>query len=140
MGIAIINGILSRKLLNKANIGIIKPFEVLSFDVERECIMFINRPVLDFIDLIKLSFENNKVSALLRIQVNNLSLKLFKSIYNLKEVTVFKEEAIVSLLDLLDNVFDWVQEGVLIKVFLQGTMLEFTKSDKKIMLKNVTYS
>jgi hypothetical protein len=118
MGIAIINGILSRKLLNKANIGIIKPFEVLSFDVERECIMFINRPVLDFIDLIKLSFENNKVSALLRIQVNNLSLKLLKSIYNLKEVTVFKEEAIVSLLDLLDNVFDWVQEGVLIKVFL----------------------
>ena len=140
MSIAIINGILSGKLLNKANIGIIKPFEVLSFDVERECIMFFNRPVLDFIDLIKLSFENDEVTALLRIQVDNLVLKLLKSIHNLKEVTVSKEEAVVSLLDLLDDVFDWVQEGVLIKVFLQGTMLEFTKSDRKITLKNVTYS
>ena len=140
MGIAIINGILSGKLLNKANIGIIKPFEVLSFDVERECIMFFNRPVLDFIDLIKLSFENDEVTALLRIQVDNLVLKLLKSIHNLKEVTVSKEEAVVSLLDLLDDVFDWVQEGVLIKVFLQGTMLEFTKSDRKITTKKVTYS
>ena len=140
MSIAIINGILSGKLLNKANIGIIKPFEVLSFDVERECIMFFNRPVLDFIDLIKLSFENDEVTALLRIQVDNLVLKLLKSIHNLKEITVSKEEAVVSLLDLLDDVFDWVQEGVLIKVFLQGTMLEFTKSDRKITLKNVTYS
>ena len=140
MGIAIINGILSGKLLNKAKIGIIKPFEVLSFDVERECIMFFNRPVLDFIDLIKLSFENDEVTALLRIQVDNLVLKLLKSIHNLKEVTVSKEEAVVSLLDLLDDVFDWVQEGVLIKVFLQGTMLEFTKSDRKITTKKVTYS
>ena len=140
MGIAIINGILSGKLLNKANISVIKPFEVLSFDVERECIMFFNRPVLDFIDLMKLSFENDEVTALLRIQVDNLVLKLLKSIHNLKEVTVSKEEAVVSLLDLLDDVFDWVQEGVLIKVFLQGTMLEFTKSDRKITLKNVTYS
>ena len=140
MSIAIINGILSGKLLNKANIGIIKPFEVLSFDVERECIMFFNRPVLDFIDLIKLSFENDEVTALLRIQVDNLVLKLLKSIHNLKEVTVSKEEAVVSLLDLLDDVFDWVQEGVLIKVFLQGTMLEFTKSDRKITTKKVTYS
>ena len=71
MSIAIINGILSGKLLNKANISVIKPFEVLSFDVERECIMFFNRPVLDFIDLIKLSFENDEVTALLRIQVDN---------------------------------------------------------------------
>ena len=140
MSIAIINGILSGKLLNKANISVIKPFEVLSFDVERECIMFFNRPVLDFIDLIKLSFENDEVTALLRIQVDNLVLKLLKSIHNLKEVTVSKEEAVVSLLDLLDDVFDWVQEGVLIKVFLQGTMLEFTKSDRKITTKKVTYS
>ena len=85
---------------------------------------------MDLINLVKLSFENDEVSSLLRIKINNLLFKLFKSVNDLEEVSVIQEEAIVSLFDSLDDFFDWVQEGVLVEVSLQGTMLEFLESIK----------
>jgi len=101
--------------------------------------MFIHRPVLDLIDLEKLSFKNDEISTLLSIKINNLFLKLFKSVNDFEEVSIFKEEAIVSLFDSFDNFFNWIEKSILIKVCFESTMLELLKSEKIRIRKLLTH-
>lgn len=101
--------------------------------------MFIYRPVLDLIDLEKLSFKNDEISTLLSIKINNLFLKLFKSVNDFEEVSIFKEEAIVSLFDSFDNFFNWIEKSILIKVCFESTMLELLKSEKIRIRKLLTH-
>ena len=101
--------------------------------------MFIYRPVLDLIDLEKLSFKNDEISTLLSIKINNLFLKLFKSVNDFEEVSIFKDAAIVSLFDSFDNFFNWIEKSILIKVCFESTMLELLKSEKN-QNKKITYS
>jgi len=69
-------------------IGVVKPFQVLSLDLEGESFMLLDRSVLDFIKLVELSLENDEVTTSLRIKIDNLLLELFESIYDLKEILV----------------------------------------------------
>jgi len=74
--------------------------------------------ILNFIELIKLSLENDEISSSLSIEVNNILLEFFKSINDLKEVSVWKEESVVSSFNLGDDILNWEEHSILIKVSL----------------------
>ena len=74
--------------------------------------------ILNFIELIKLSLENDEISSSLSIEVNNILLEFFKSINNLKEVSVWEEESVVFFLNLGDDILNWEEHSILIKVSL----------------------
>lgn len=87
--------------------------------------MLFDWSILNFIELIKLSLENDEISSSLSIEVNNILLEFFKSINNLKEVSVWEEESVVSSFNLGDDILNWEEHSILIKVSLQSSMLEF---------------
>ena len=84
--------------------------------------MFINRPILDLIELIELSFKHHKVPPSLRIKVDNIALKFLKSINNFQEVLIAKEKFEVFLIDLFDNFFNWIKVCILIKESLKTSL------------------
>lgn len=87
--------------------------------------MLFDWSILNFIELIKLSLENDEISSSLSIEVNNILLEFFKSINDLKEVSVWEEESVVSSFNLGDDILNWEEHSILIKVSLQSSMLEF---------------
>ena len=80
--------------------------------------MLFDWSILNFIELIKLSLENDEISSSLSIEVNNILLEFFKSINDLKEVSVWKEESVVSSFNLGDDILNWEEHSILIKVSL----------------------
>lgn len=80
--------------------------------------MLFDWSILNFIELIKLSLENDEISSSLSIEVNNILLEFFKSINDLKEVSVWEEESVVSSLNLGDDILNWEKHSILIKVSL----------------------
>lgn len=87
--------------------------------------MLFDWSILNFIELIKLSLENDEISSSLSIEVYNILLEFFKSINDLKEVSVWEEESVVSSFNLGDDILNWEEHSILIKVSLQSSMLEF---------------
>jgi len=125
MGLEIFDGACTVHFLGEILIGVVEPFQVLSLDLEGESFMLLDRSVLDFIKLIELSLENNEVTTSLRIKINNLLLELFESIYDLKEILVCEEESIIAFINFLDDLLDWEEECILIKVILEGNLVVF---------------
>ena len=78
--------------------------------------------------MIKLSLENDEVSAGLGAEVDASLLVLFESINNLKEITLSKEEVEIVLANSFGDFFDWVEEGVLLIVSLKGIRLELSEA------------
>ena len=72
--------------------------------------------VLDFVQFIKLSLEQNEVSALLAFGVDHRLLKFFKCVNNLKEVAMLEEVLVVFGFSFRDDGFNRNQEGILIEV------------------------
>lgn len=87
--------------------------------------MLFNGSILNFIKLVELSFENDKISPSLGIKINNILLEFFEGINDLQEIFVLKEEWIVSLFDFRNDFFNREQKSILIKVFLERLVLEF---------------
>ena len=54
--------------------------------------MFIDRPVLDLVHLVKLSLEEDEILAGLRLGVHNTLLVLLKSVDDFHEVALVEEE------------------------------------------------
>jgi hypothetical protein len=88
MGFKIFDGACTVHFLGEILIGVVKPFQILSLDLEGESFMLLDRSVLDFIKLVELSLENDEVTTSLRIKIDNLLLELFESINDLKEILV----------------------------------------------------
>lgn len=105
--------------LNKILIGIIHPFKVLTFNLEGESIVLFNGPVLDFIELIKLSLENIEVTTLLCIKINILILISLKSINYFVELGLGQEVGVVFDNDSLLDLFSWHKKSFLVKVILK---------------------
>ena len=83
MSIKIFKCVGSVHFLREILLSVPKPFKVLSFNLEREGLMLLHRSILNFIKLIKLSFENDEVSSSLRIKINNILLEFFEGIDDL---------------------------------------------------------
>ena len=92
--------------------------------------MFADGSVLNLIHLEKLSLEDDEVSSLLGIEVNTSFLIFFEGVDDFKEVSLGQEELIITLCYSGVDFFNWVEEGVLIKVSLQGIRLEFLDAKK----------
>lgn len=122
----IFDGACTVHFLGEILIGVIKPFQVLSLDLEGESFMLLDRSVLDFIKLVELSLENDEVTTSLRIKINNLMLELFKGIHDLKEILLREEELIIALTDFANDLLDWEEQCILIKIILEGNLVIFT--------------
>merc|ERR1711865_133171 len=83
MSVKVFEGVSSIHFFREILLSVPKPFKVLSFNLERESLMLLHRSILNFIELIKLSFENNEVSSSLRIKINNILLEFFEGIHDL---------------------------------------------------------
>ena len=66
----VLQGIQSLHFLLEILICIEKPFEILALELERESLMLTYGPVLDLVELIKLSFEHIEVAALFGVQID----------------------------------------------------------------------
>jgi hypothetical protein len=53
-------------------LGVPQPFQVLSFNFERESLMLVNGSILNFVELIKLPLEHHEVSSSLSVKINNV--------------------------------------------------------------------
>jgi hypothetical protein len=49
-----------------------QPFQVLSFNFERESLMLVNGSILNFVELVKLPLEHHEVSSSLSVKINNV--------------------------------------------------------------------
>lgn len=87
--------------------------------------MLLDRSVLDFIKLIELSLKNDEVTTSLSIKINNLLLELFEGIYDLKEILVSEEESVIAFINFGDDLLNWEEECILIKVILEGNLVVF---------------
>ena len=85
-----------------------QPFQVLSFNLERESLMLINRSILNFIQLVKLPLENHEVSTSLSIKIDDVLLEFFKGVNDLKEVLVCQKEPVISGFDFVNDFFNRV--------------------------------
>ena len=91
--------------------------------------MLLDRSVLDFIKLIELSLENDEVTTSLSIKIDNLMLELFESIYDLKEILVSEEESVIAVFNFGDDILNWEEECILIKVILEGNLVVFANPE-----------
>ena len=91
--------------------------------------MLLDRSVLDFIKLVELSLENDEVTTSLRIKINNLMLELFKGIHDLKEILLSQEELVIALTDFANDLLDWEEQCILIKIILEGNLVIFTNPE-----------
>ena len=66
-------------------ISIVEPFEVLTLDLEWESFMFLQIPILNFIELIQLPLEYVELSTFFSIQIQEL-LILLQSVDNFIEL------------------------------------------------------
>ena len=108
MIVKVLQSVHSVHFFSEILLGVPQPFQVLSFDLERESFVLINRSILNFIELVKLPLENHEVSSSLSVKVNHVLLEFFKGVNNLEEVFVGQKESIVSSLNLGDNFFNRV--------------------------------
>ena len=91
--------------------------------------MLLDRSILDFIKLIELSLENDEVTTSLGIKIDNLLLELFESINDLKEILVCQEESVIAVINFGDDLLNWEEECILIKVILEGNLVVFANPE-----------
>ena len=63
--------------------------------------------VANFVHLVELPFENNKVSSFLGLSVNHTLFKLLKSVNDFEKVAVIEEKVKVLLLGFLHDCLNW---------------------------------
>lgn len=125
----IFDGACTVHFLGEVLIGVVEPFQVLSLDLEGKSFMLLHRSVLDFIKLVELSLENDEVTTSLSIKINNLLLEFFEGIYDLKEILVGEEESVIAVTDFGDDLLNWEEQCILIKVILEGNLVVFTNPE-----------
>lgn len=120
----------SNLVLDVSKVGSVRSSQIVSLDVERVEIVLFLRSVRDLVELVKLALENDKVSRFRFVEVENIRLKLFKSISNLKEVLLLEEKVKVFSSRLLQNGFYREKESILLEVLLHvlsGEILDFVE-------------
>ena len=85
--------------------------------------MLSSRTVLDFVELIQLSLENDELTTLGGHDINGFALILLKGVDHLVEVLILEEKAIILQHNLFSQLLNWDAVGVLIKVLLQRRVL-----------------
>ena len=88
-------------LLNVSEIGIVQPFQVLSFDVEGVEFVFVNAAASYLVKLVELSLKQDEVTSLGRVLIEHALLEFLKGVNDLEEVAMAKEEIVVTQLTLL---------------------------------------
>jgi hypothetical protein len=78
--------------LDEVSVGIVDPAEVVALDFEREELVLVHAAVLDLVHSVELALEEHEVAGLGGVLVENVLLELVKSVNDLKEVALGKEE------------------------------------------------
>ena len=89
--IDIVESVSSDHFLIEVLTGVVEPLEILALNLERECFVLLDGPVLDLIKLIQLSLENVKVTTFLSVEVNVHILIFFKCVHNFIELRLAQE-------------------------------------------------
>lgn len=74
---------------------------------------------LNFVQLIKLSFKQNEVTARLAFCIDHGLFESFKGVDNFKEVAMLEEVLVVFGFCFRDDGLNWNQEGILIVVVFE---------------------
>lgn len=105
--VQILESISSDHFLVEVLAGVVEPLKIFAFNLERECLVLLDRPVLDLIKLIQLSLENVKVTTFLSIEVNIHILIFFECVHDFIELWLAQEHAIVSQDNTFSDLVSW---------------------------------
>lgn len=106
-------------LFGEITISLIKPLKILTLNSKGECLVLINRSVLNLKELVELSFENIEIATFECVQVNVHLLVLFQGVNDLVELWLTQEKLIVSQSHSPLNLINRHAQSILIKIFLQ---------------------
>lgn len=104
--------------MNEVTVGLSEPLEVAALHSERKLVVLPHRAVAHFVHLVELTLEHDKVSAGLRLLVDEVILKLLKRVYNLEEIAVVQEIAEVAHGSFLLNLLSWDGKRILVEIVL----------------------
>lgn len=85
-------------------VGVVKPSEVLTLELEGESVVLIDRSVLHLVHLVKLALEEDELFARLRLAVDDACLVLLEGVDDFHEVALGHEESVVFGITLLCKV------------------------------------
>lgn len=106
-------------LLDVVFTSIEQPSQVATFNFERKLFVLPDTAVLHFVKFIKLSLEENEVTARLAFGVHHGLFKFLEGVDNFEEAAMLEEVLVVFGLSFRNDSFNWDQEGVLIVVSLE---------------------
>ena len=92
----ILQGIHSHHFFAKVLVGIVEPFEILTLNNERESIVLLDGPVLDFVELVKLSLKHIEIPSLLGVKINVHFLIALKGVHDFVKLWLVEEISVIT--------------------------------------------